>query len=131
MKRSWLLVLVSSWMIGACSSIEVGTLEFRNLDKFSVTEKRTDNGLSLNIVGSSAASSVGIRRFTVVTHGDQLTVLAKLVFVNEGVTGNFDYTLNVPANIRRVSFGEEGVEIWPKVPEVQTLPFPGSPSTPR
>ncbi len=126
MKKNCLLVLVCGWLLGACSAIEMGTLEFRTLDAFRLTEKRTEHGLSLSIEGSSAASAVGIRRIIVVTRGDQLTVLPKLVLAHEGVTGNFYYTLNVPPNIRRVNFGEEGVEIWPKVPKVQTLPFPGA-----
>lgn len=111
--RLCLSLLVAA--LGGCAGIPAGTLEFKNVQGFSV-EKLEGTERTLRITGLCGASSAAISRVDIVNDGDRLIVLPKLVLAHGNLTGNLSVVLKVPANIHHVLFGEEGREIWPDTP---------------
>lgn len=110
--------------LGACSVLTDAfteqTLEYRDVINFSLNEDRKGDQVHLRIGGLSGHSALGVKRINVVARGDELVVKPIIVLARNHWYGNFDYTLAVPPNIKRVVFGDEHYEIWPHIPPKRT-----------
>lgn len=114
MRRFALTILMMCCMgVGECSAMEVVKLEFKDVQNFSISESRKDGLLSLRLTGLAFHSSLAVERIEATTKNDTMIIKVLLVPARKGLSGHFDYTVDVPLGIRRVIFGEGGHQIWP------------------
>ncbi len=95
-------------------------LEFRYVAGFHLDEERKGGQVYLRIGGVSAQSALGVKRIDVIAKGDELVVTPIMALARNRWSGGFFYALAVPPNIKRVVFGEEHYEIWPRIPPKRT-----------
>jgi hypothetical protein len=115
MKRTVLKILMIYILgIGACAGLNAMTLEFKDVQSFSLSEDRNDGLLSLRISGLAFHSALAVERVETITKDDTIVVKVLLVPARSGLSGRFDHTVSVPSKIQRVVFGENGYQIWPK-----------------
>lgn len=99
--------------ISACSAFNMKVLELRDVQNFSVSETLRDGSLSLRVSGLAFHSALAVERIETTRDKEDLTVKVILVPARKGLSGRFDYTIDVPSGVRRVLFGESGDQIWP------------------
>lgn len=85
-------------------------LEFKDVQKFKAVEKQDKS--QLQISGLAFHSALAVERISVETQGQDLIVELHLVRARVGLSGSFDYTVDVPVDTVRVLFGKERKEIW-------------------
>jgi hypothetical protein len=90
------------------------TLEFKDVQDFSVTETRREGAVYLRISGLAFHSALAVDHIETFTTGDTLVVKALLIRARKGKSGRFEHVVEVSPAIRRVVFGDDRHQIWPK-----------------
>ena len=67
---------------------------------------------TLRISGIAGHSSYSVTEISTKHIGAELIVEIKLGRPREGLSGGFDYTIDVPPTVERVLLGKERKEIW-------------------
>src|SRR5438477_6988373 len=85
-------------------------LELKDTQNFQVSVIRERN--ELQISGLVFHSALAVEKITTERQGQDIVVEVQLVRARKGLSGSFNYTFAVPADVSRVLFGKERKEIW-------------------
>ena len=85
-------------------------LELKDVQNFQAIEKRETS--ELQISGLAFHSALAVDKMTTERQGQDLIVELHLVRSRKGLSGSFNYTVAVPADVARVLFGKDRKEIW-------------------
>jgi hypothetical protein len=68
--------------------------------------------VTIRLSGLAFHSSLAIQDITTAQHDESLQVLVRLTLAREGLSGNLNYTLAIPASVNTVTFGMGKAVIW-------------------
>jgi hypothetical protein len=105
---SFVLVAVASM---TCAQDYDTILEFKDVQFFQARQINS-SPVMLKLSGLAFHSSLAVRDITTSRSDGSLQILVHLTLARGNLSGNFDYTLSIPAAVRTVSFGKERVVIW-------------------
>jgi hypothetical protein len=88
------------------------TLEYKDVQGFSVNTNQLGNIVVLNISGLVFHSSLAVKEIKEETSGELLTLNIILVKVKKGLSGKFSFKINVPDSINLVVLGKEKYPVW-------------------
>jgi len=108
------LIAVATAFAGCARGLDANVLELRDVQGFSVNEMHRGDFVVLRLSGLVFHSALGVDRFEQRIVGGTLEVRAVLTLANKSRSGLFDLELELPRDVRRVVFGNEKVEVWPR-----------------
>jgi hypothetical protein len=85
-------------------------LELKDIQNFQVIERGERN--ELQISGLAFHSAFAVEEITTERQGHDMVIEVHLVRARDGLTGSFNHTVPVPADVNRVLFGKDRKEIW-------------------
>jgi hypothetical protein len=86
--------------------LELNDVQFLNVQVVNAPQ------LTIRVTGLVFHSSLGIKDIVTSQDGDSLKVLVQLAPATSNRSGNLDYAITVPSNIRQVTFGNNRAVIW-------------------
>ena len=86
-------------------------LELKDVQFFKA-QQINSSPVTIKLSGLAFHSSLAIQDITTARYDESLQVLVRLTPAMEGLSGNLNYTLAVPASVNTVSFGRGKAVIW-------------------
>jgi hypothetical protein len=103
-----LLIIVA---LIACAQEGNMVLELKDVQFFKAQQTNTSPTM-IKVSGLAFHSSLVVQKITTSQYDESLQLLVYLSPATKGLSGNFDYTLTVPASVITVSFGKDKIAIW-------------------
>lgn len=104
-----LLLVIAAFI--ACAQEDNMILELKDVQFFKAQQTKT-SPTTIKVSGLAFHSSLAVLKITTSQYDESLQLLVHLSPATTGLSGNFDYILNVPASVNTVSFGKDKIEIW-------------------
>lgn len=110
-------LIISITMFAICLVTSVAAednmiLDYKDVQFFKMNERQRGATISLELSGLAFQSSLAVKNIEANFEGDCIVVLVYLTLAKRGLTGSFDYTLDVPENVDSVYFGTSRQLIW-------------------
>jgi hypothetical protein len=103
------IALIASMLVGGCES---KILSRRDAMSFSAVVSYNNGKNILTVSGFSGDSSMGIYNISSEEHGDKLLIIVYETLIRKGLTGNFEYSVELKENINYVCFGSLSDVVW-------------------
>lgn len=95
-----------------CAKNDVMNLEAEDVQFFKVSAYDSGDRLMLRVSGLAFHSALAVNALEEIKENDSLHLLVSLVPAKKGLSGSFDYTIEVPREINFVTFGDERKVVW-------------------
>ena len=79
---------------------------------FDTIKEIGDPTTAVKISGLVLHSSLAVNKIKVIKNGNEIQIFIYLKIAKKDLTGNFDYTVDVPADVTRITFGRERFIVW-------------------
>lgn len=96
----------------ACAKNDVMNLEAEDVQFFKVSAYDSGDLLMLHVSGLAFHSALVVNALEEIKENDSLHLLISLAPAKKGLSGSFDYTIEVPHEINFVTFGDKRKVIW-------------------
>lgn len=96
-------------VLALCSGM---VLEYEDVHGFSYEVKERPGGSRLRIQGLAFHSALAVKELKTAVEGRTMFVKVLLVPAKTGLSGRFDYQLDVPNNVDSIVFGAQRYPIW-------------------
>jgi len=103
--------LVSLALI-ACSGAPPMVLEAKDVQSFKTSVSDVRGGLRLTISGLAFHSALAVERLDQEKNSNTLHLAIILVPARPGLSGTFEYAIEVPPTVTRITFGNARTVIW-------------------
>ena len=87
-------------------------LSLRDAMSFSAIVSSNNGKNIITVSGFSGDSSMGVYNVSSQEHGDKLLIIVLETLTRAGLTGNFQYSVEIKQNINYVCFGSLSDVIW-------------------
>lgn len=105
---AWLIVCLSAVFAHGGGVL----LEYKDVQFFKVSEKRSTPTITLEVSGLAFHSSLAVSTIDTKIEGECMVVIVNLVPTRRGLSGNFIHDFDVPKSVNSVCFGPEKHVIW-------------------
>src|SRR6266853_420036 len=103
------IALIATILVGSCGR---KILSRRDAMSLSAVVSNNNGKNILTVSGFSGDSSMGVYNISSEEHGDKLLIIVLETLIRKGLTGNFDYSVEIKENINYVCFGSLSDVIW-------------------
>ena len=115
MKRLFYLIVFLSMAFELWGCALNMILEYKNVSNFVVSEHKVENNTVLTISGLCMHSSYVVKKIDIKKSEDKCSILIKIsLFKKTNETGKFEYSFEIPDDVKKVVFGNEETVIWAK-----------------
>lgn len=87
-------------------------LEYRDVQQFSMEEVHRGHRIPLRLSGLAFHSALAVDGVEEVLEGEKLKVRVWLSLARKGLSGRFEFAVDVPVGVREVVFGDDGYPVW-------------------
>lgn len=87
-------------------------LEAKDVQFFKVSAAEANSRTTLHLSGLAFHSALAVDKLTQTQDGDTLRLTISLVPARPGLSGSFDYRVEIPTATSLVTFGDERKIIW-------------------
>lgn len=108
-KIYFLGIFAMAFGLFGCSST---VLEYRDVQGFSCVTEVRDSGTQLRLQGLAFHSALAVKELKTNIEGNTMAVEVFLTPARKGLSGRFDYMLDIPDSVEQVVFGKRRHLIW-------------------
>jgi hypothetical protein len=87
-------------------------LEAKDVQFFKVSVTEANSSTTLHLSGLAFHSALAVDKLTQTQDGDTLRLTISLIPARPGLSGSFDYSVEIPTATSLVTFGDERKVIW-------------------
>lgn len=116
-RRPGALACLLSIIAVSCAESHSRILEAKDVQSFEVSASRVGEHTRLHISGLAFHSALAVETLDKNIDGEALRLKIGLVLAKPGLSGTFDYAIDVPFNVAYVTFGNSQVVIWRRIGE--------------
>jgi len=110
--RSVMFPVLVGLAITSCYSSRPTVLETNDVQSFRTTAIDAGGHTRLRLSGLAFHSALAVKRLERGEDGEQLHLRILLVPARHGLSGSFDYMIDVPSGVSTVTFGAARTVIW-------------------
>jgi hypothetical protein len=107
-----LFIAMALVAVSACAGGVPMNLEAKDVQFFKVIATSANSRTTLHLSGLAFHSALAVDQFMQTQDGDALRLTISLVPARPGLSGSFDYVVEVPTSTSIVTFGDERKIIW-------------------
>ena len=108
----WGVLAVALFVGGVVLADQPTVLEANHVQSFETTVVHAGGHTRLRLSGLAFHSALAVERLERNQDGAVLNLRILLVPTRPGLSGSFDYTIDVPPSVSSVTFGVNGTVIW-------------------
>jgi hypothetical protein len=112
LRTATLVIALASIAVSACSGEVPMSLEAKDVQSFKVSAAEVDHSTTLHLSGLAFHSALAVDKLTQTQDGDTFRLTVSLVPARPGLSGSFDYRVEIPKGTSLVTFGDERKVIW-------------------
>ena len=112
MKRRLSSAISSSLLLLAAHCGHATILEAKDTQSLKARQNFTSPGTAVELSGLAMHSALVAEGMETTIRGDTMNVRVKLGVAHSGGSGRFQYVVQVPDEVRRITFGEAEQVIW-------------------
>jgi hypothetical protein len=105
-------IALASIAVTACAGGAPMNLEAKDVQFFKVSAAEANSRTTLHLSGLAFHSALAVDKLTQTQDGDTLRLTISLVPARPGLSGSFDYRVEIPTATSLVTFGDERKIIW-------------------
>jgi hypothetical protein len=106
------LALFLSIVAVACAQGQPVILESKDVQFFKVFAYKVEGNARLHLSGLAFHSALAVEKLEQEESGEVLHLKVVLVPAKKGLSGTFDYTVDIPSTVAYVAFGNSETVIW-------------------
>ena len=95
-----------------CAEDRSSVLEVKDVQFFEATASNAEGHTHLHISGLAFHSALAVKELEQNVDGASLHLAIVLVPARPGLSGSFDYVIDVPAACKTVTFGKSNAVVW-------------------